>query len=106
MGDLSHPRMLFPPSIHKSKGILHQLKALDVACPASSNCVGGDIKVTPHTVEVSTDQDMAMVWYHWQQKVPEEAHSVCGCAGSVYSHHRQCLLLPSEVYPQYPAVVL
>ena len=69
--------MLLLPGIHESKGAFHQLNTLDVASPASPHCVGCDIKVTTHRIEVVTEYDMAMLGHHWQHKVREEALSVC-----------------------------
>ena len=58
----------------------------------SCQCWGLNIKATYHTVEVHADQRMAMVWYDWQQMVPEEDLSVRGCAGYLHRHHLHWLL--------------
>ena len=64
--DLPDSRMLLPPSIHKSKGVLHKLKTLDIASPAPPRCIGRDIKVRANTVEVATQEDVAVMRYDWQ----------------------------------------
>ena len=52
----------FPLGIHEPKDVFYQLETLDVASPASFDCVGGCIKVASHKVEILVIQGMTMMF--------------------------------------------